>query len=149
LHRPSESALAARTQGTETALARAIEELPERERHILALYYQEELTLAKIGEVSACVNRASASFVRSPSRGCGPACVRRWPAGGTSVSKILSQDEIDALLALIGRGDDEREAIETADRVGRRGFIYNFRRPDRVSKEQVALPALPARPVSH
>lgn len=32
-------------------LAQAITELPERERHILALYYQEELTLAEIGEV--------------------------------------------------------------------------------------------------
>lgn len=32
-------------------LARAIAELPERERHILALYYEEELTLAEIGEV--------------------------------------------------------------------------------------------------
>jgi RNA polymerase sigma factor for flagellar operon FliA len=32
-------------------LARAIEQLPERERQILALSYQEELTLAEIGEV--------------------------------------------------------------------------------------------------
>jgi RNA polymerase sigma factor for flagellar operon FliA len=32
-------------------LARAVGELPERERHILALYYEEELTLAEIGEV--------------------------------------------------------------------------------------------------
>jgi RNA polymerase sigma factor for flagellar operon FliA len=32
-------------------LADAITELPERERHILALYYHEELTLAEIGEV--------------------------------------------------------------------------------------------------
>lgn len=32
-------------------LARAIVQLPERERHILALYYDEELTLAEIGEV--------------------------------------------------------------------------------------------------
>jgi RNA polymerase sigma factor for flagellar operon FliA len=32
-------------------LARAIEQLPERERHILALYFEEELTLAEIGEV--------------------------------------------------------------------------------------------------
>jgi RNA polymerase sigma factor for flagellar operon FliA len=32
-------------------LARAIEQLPERERHILALYYEQELTLAEIGEV--------------------------------------------------------------------------------------------------
>lgn len=32
-------------------LAEAITELPDRERQILALYYQEELTLAEIGEV--------------------------------------------------------------------------------------------------
>ena len=32
-------------------LAEAITELPERERHILALYYHEELTLAEIGQV--------------------------------------------------------------------------------------------------
>ena len=32
-------------------LARAIEQLPERERQILALYYEQELTLAEIGEV--------------------------------------------------------------------------------------------------
>jgi len=32
-------------------LAKAISNLPERERHILALYYEEELTLAEIGEV--------------------------------------------------------------------------------------------------
>ncbi len=32
-------------------IARAIEQLPEREKHIVALYYQEELTLREIGEV--------------------------------------------------------------------------------------------------
>lgn len=32
-------------------LARVIVQLPERERHILSLYYEEELTLAEIGEV--------------------------------------------------------------------------------------------------
>ena len=32
-------------------LVRALVKLPERERHILALYYEEELTLAEIGEV--------------------------------------------------------------------------------------------------
>lgn len=32
-------------------LADAIRELPERERHILAMYYHEELTLAEIGQV--------------------------------------------------------------------------------------------------
>ena len=32
-------------------LARALMELPERERHVLALYYEKDLTLAEIGEV--------------------------------------------------------------------------------------------------
>ena len=32
-------------------IAKAIEQLPEREKHIIALYYQEELTLREIGEV--------------------------------------------------------------------------------------------------
>jgi RNA polymerase sigma factor FliA len=32
-------------------LARAIAALPERERHIITLYYEQELTLAEIGEV--------------------------------------------------------------------------------------------------
>jgi RNA polymerase sigma factor for flagellar operon FliA len=41
-------------------LARAIEELPERERQILALYYEEELTLAEIGAViGVCESRVS------------------------------------------------------------------------------------------
>lgn len=34
-----------------THLARAIDDLPERERHILALYFEEEMTLAEIGAV--------------------------------------------------------------------------------------------------
>jgi len=32
-------------------LARALARLPERERHILALYYEQELTLAEVGQV--------------------------------------------------------------------------------------------------
>ncbi len=32
-------------------IAQAIEQLPEREKHVIALYYQEELTLREIGEV--------------------------------------------------------------------------------------------------
>jgi RNA polymerase sigma factor FliA len=34
-----------------TLLAKGIMQLPERERHILALYYEQELTLAEIGQV--------------------------------------------------------------------------------------------------
>ena len=41
-------------------LAGAIRELPERERQILALYYEEELTMAEIGEViGVCESRVS------------------------------------------------------------------------------------------
>lgn len=50
------------------------------------------------------------------------------------MSKILSQDEIDALLSSAPAGDG-------AARVSEAGFggviTYNFRRPDRVSKEQI------------
>jgi RNA polymerase sigma factor for flagellar operon FliA len=34
-----------------TALIKAIEDLPEREQKVMALYYQEELNLREIGEV--------------------------------------------------------------------------------------------------
>jgi RNA polymerase sigma factor for flagellar operon FliA len=41
-------------------LAKALLELPERERHILALYYEEEMTMAEIGEViGVCESRVS------------------------------------------------------------------------------------------
>lgn len=41
-------------------LAAAIQRLPERERQILALYYEEELTLAEIGDViGVCESRVS------------------------------------------------------------------------------------------
>jgi len=43
-----------------TLLAGAIRELPEREREILALYYEEELTMAEIGKViGVCESRVS------------------------------------------------------------------------------------------
>ncbi|HET9372017.1 MAG TPA: sigma-70 family RNA polymerase sigma factor, partial [Vicinamibacterales bacterium] len=47
-----------------TCLARAIATLPERERHILALYYDEELTLAEIGRVVG-VGESRVSQLRS------------------------------------------------------------------------------------
>ena len=41
-------------------LARALTALPDRERQILALYYEEELTMAEIGEViGVCESRVS------------------------------------------------------------------------------------------
>lgn len=45
-------------------LARAIQQLPDRERHILALYFQEELTLAEIGKVIG-VGESRVSQLRS------------------------------------------------------------------------------------
>jgi RNA polymerase sigma factor FliA len=44
----------------QTHLAAAIKQLPDRERQILALYYEEELTLAEVGEViGVCESRVS------------------------------------------------------------------------------------------
>jgi len=41
-------------------LGKALLELPERERHILALYYEEEMTMAEIGAViGVCESRVS------------------------------------------------------------------------------------------
>jgi RNA polymerase sigma factor for flagellar operon FliA len=45
-------------------LARAIQDLPERERHVLAMYYQEEMTLAEIGAVIG-VGESRVSQLRS------------------------------------------------------------------------------------
>ncbi|MBS1818564.1 MAG: flagellar motor switch protein FliM [Acidobacteria bacterium] len=51
------------------------------------------------------------------------------------MSKILSQEEIDALLAAADEGLAEPSARTTAIR--ETATRYNFRRPDRVSKEQI------------
>jgi flagellar motor switch protein FliM len=49
------------------------------------------------------------------------------------VSKILTQDEIDALLASAGTAAEDVPAAGSSSGV----VIYNFRRPDRVNKEQL------------
>lgn len=51
------------------------------------------------------------------------------------MSKILSQEEIDALLNSVGEADEvpAQEPVETSDSV----VTYNFRRPDRISKDQI------------
>ena len=56
---PGESAVQTiERQELRAHLAKAIGNLPERERQILALYYEEELTLAEIGEViGVCESR--------------------------------------------------------------------------------------------
>ena len=62
---PSEGALA-RLERAELRehLAKAIQQIPDRERQILALYYEEELTLAEIGEVIG-VGESRVSQLRS------------------------------------------------------------------------------------
>ena len=51
------------------------------------------------------------------------------------MSKILSQEEIDALLAsaAAGRTSESTAGTQTSTGVA----TYNFRRPDRISKEQL------------
>ena len=51
----------------------AIKQLPEREKLVLTLYYQEELNLKEIGAVLEVGNPASASYTAGQSKGCGRA----------------------------------------------------------------------------
>jgi flagellar motor switch protein FliM len=51
------------------------------------------------------------------------------------VSKILTQEEIDALLTSASEIERTTQAEASADRDG--VIVYNFRRPDRVSKDQI------------
>ena len=51
------------------------------------------------------------------------------------MSKILSQDEIDALLT--SAADLEKPSGMDLPFEGESVIVYNFRRPDRVSKEQI------------
>lgn len=62
------------------------------------------------------------------------------------MADILSQDEIDALLSTVsddptgsGSGGDESEDFDeyAPDFVPKKISVYDFRRPDRVSKEQL------------
>lgn len=54
------------------------------------------------------------------------------------MADILSQDEIDALLSTVSSDDDVAEdSFERMDFVPKKISVYDFRRPDRVSKEQL------------
>ncbi|MDR0454310.1 MAG: flagellar motor switch protein FliM [Deferribacteraceae bacterium] len=53
------------------------------------------------------------------------------------MADILSQDEIDALLSTVGDDGDKTESVESADFLPKKISVYDFRRPDRVSKEQL------------
>ena len=53
------------------------------------------------------------------------------------MSKILSQEEIDALLASAATGRGPAEPVAEAPTSPNGVVVYNFRRPDRVSKDQL------------
>ena len=116
-------------------LAGAIGELPERERHILALYYEEELTLAEIGEVIG-VGESRVSQLRTQAI----ARLRSLAWRGADAEKdatlsrerrILRRTRSTRCCRRAGAGGRRRRRC-------RRSVIrYNFRRPDRISKEQI------------
>ena len=85
-------------------LAQAIAELPERERQILSLYYQEELTLAEIGDVIG-VGESRVSQLRTQAIARLRTRLRETlQLAEIAMSKILSQDEIDALMSTAPAG---------------------------------------------
>ena len=53
------------------------------------------------------------------------------------MSKILSQDEIDALLSVSAAEQTRTAPAEVVEASSGSVIRYNFRRPDRVSKEQI------------
>ncbi|MFH2037153.1 MAG: flagellar motor switch protein FliM [Candidatus Zixiibacteriota bacterium] len=55
------------------------------------------------------------------------------------MAKILSQDEIDALLTTVSSGEPEIESVQSAgyEQANRTVVTYDFKHPNRVSKDQV------------
>lgn len=60
-------------------------------------------------------------------------------AGAGDVNAILSQDEVDALLSAVDRGQIADDAGTAGAAPTRRIVPYNFRKPNRVSKDQVRM----------
>jgi len=53
------------------------------------------------------------------------------------MAEILSQEEIDELLSAVAEEGFEEKKIEHMDFIPKKVSVYDFRRPDRVSKEQI------------
>lgn len=53
------------------------------------------------------------------------------------MAKILSQDEIDALLTTVSTGEDEQPVEDSTDDRLRSVIVYDFKHPNRVSKDQI------------
>jgi len=53
------------------------------------------------------------------------------------MTKILSQDEIDALLSTVSSGDESGSPLGNAEGAARTVVSYDFKHPNRVSKDQI------------
>ena len=53
------------------------------------------------------------------------------------MAKILSQNEIDALLSTVSAGEDVARGESAADEKLRSVVVYDFKHPNRVSKDQL------------
>ena len=53
------------------------------------------------------------------------------------MAKILSQDEIDALLTSVAPGDDDGEVQIEEEEIARSVVAYDFKHPNRISKDQI------------
>ena len=54
------------------------------------------------------------------------------------MSEILTQEEIDSLLSAVSKGEMPAAAVESSvQRRGQTVMPYDFRRPNRIAKEQV------------
>lgn len=53
------------------------------------------------------------------------------------MADILSQDEIDALLSSVSDDEEPEAAVESVSQTRKKISLYDFKRPDRVSKDQM------------
>ena len=71
-------------QSMRVTLVNAIEDLPEREKMVMGMYYEEDLNLREIGEVLGVSNRESASSTARRSCACALVSPAREPTKASS-----------------------------------------------------------------
>ena len=129
-------------------LTRAIEELPEKERQVLALYYYEELTMKEVGAVmgvgesrvsqihSMAVVRLRARLAELPQCARSRSAPRVRSAGlerKYKMEKVLNQAEIDAMVRR-ARGGDASGKDEVQPAVV---TVWDVRQAGQIGREQV------------
>jgi flagellar motor switch protein FliM len=100
-------------------------QLPERERQVLSLSYVQDLTLAEIGKVFG-VSESRVSQIRTQAilRLRSLLRPRAGPEGDPLMASLITPEELEAIRAAGPSGPRPPAA-------------YDFRRPDRISKEQM------------